>query len=208
MLKVLLSLYVSLSAFSLCAQQTMPDWSGPSELVVEDPNKTVTDLVPSVTDKNKVSISWRVSGDLPKFFAIERSIDGKIFEVIAVLSNLEKQGFFQWMDDAPKRGRNFYRLRYASAEADSLYSRTVAASVSADLPIKFYPNPVDQILIVRSEMPIDVQITDATGKLRITQAKVQGLATINVSSLEKGIYLIRFSNKLTGVMYQEKLLKN
>jgi hypothetical protein len=57
-------------------------------------------------------------------------------------------------------------------------------------------------------MPIDVQITDGTGKLRITQPKVQGLATINVSSLEKGIYLIRFSNKLTGVMYQEKLLKN
>lgn len=77
-----------------------------------------------------------------------------------------------------------------------------------DVTLKFYPNPVDQILIVRSDLPVDVQITDGNGRPRITEARVQGLHTMNVSSLEKGIYIIRFSDKLTNVIFQEKLIKN
>jgi hypothetical protein len=51
-------------------------------------------------------------------------------------------------------------------------------------------------------------ITDANGRLRVSASRVQGLHTINVASLEKGVYLIRVINKLTNVMSQEKLMKN
>ena len=209
MLKVLLSLYVSLSALSLAAQTAAPDVTSPAEVVVEDPGQTITDIVPIVNEKGKVNLTWRVSDTIPEFFAIERSNDdGKNFEIVAVLSNLERRKFYQWTDEAPRNGRNLYRLRYSFKPSDSLYSKTVAASVTANVSIKFYPNPVDHILIVRSETPIDVHIIDANGKVRISRSTVNGLGTINVSSLEKGLYLIRFSNKLTAVMYQEKLVKN
>ena len=71
----------------------------------------------------------------------------------------------------------------------------------ASATFKFYPNPVDHVLIVRSESALDVVIADATGRIRITQSRVQGLHAINVSSLEKGIYLIRFINKHTNLVY-------
>ena len=73
---------------------------------------------------------------------------------------------------------------------------------------KFYPNPVDHVLIIRSDAPLDVMISDANGRLRISETRVQGLHTINVSSLEKGVYLLRIVNKLTNMLTQEKLMKN
>jgi hypothetical protein len=63
-------------------------------------------------------------------------------------------------------------------------------------------------LIIRSEFAIDMQIVDANGKARITQNKLQGLQTLNVASLEKGMYILRISNLTTGMVTQERLLKN
>jgi len=186
----------------------MPDWTGPSEMVVEDPNKNVTDLTYTTNKENgRLLLSWKIAGNIPEFFSVERSENGKSFEAVAVLNNLKAQRYYQWTDDAPKKGRSFYRLRYSFSQGQSLYSRTIPVIIVDNTSFKFYPNPVDHVLIVRSDSPIDVQISDANGKLRISQTNIQGLHTINVASLEKGIYLIRFSNKLTAVMSQEKLIK-
>jgi hypothetical protein len=208
MLKVLLYAYVSLLAHACYSQDTLAEWSSPGELVVEDPSRTVSDISASNLDRGKLQLTWKLAGDAPQFFSIERSNDGKNFETVGVINKLGVQKTFQWIDEAPKNGRSFYRLRYSFREGESLYSKTLSASITAPPTYKFYPNPVDHVLIVRSDTPIDVQISDATGKIRITQPRVQGIHTINVSSLEKGIYLIRFSNKLTSVMFQEKLIKN
>jgi hypothetical protein len=85
---------------------------------------------------------------------------------------------------------------------------TIPVTIAGYVAFKFYPNPVDHVLIVRTEAPLDLMITDANGRLRLSESHVQGLHTINVSSLEKGVYLIRFINKLTNIMSQEKLIKN
>lgn len=208
MLKVLLYVYVSLLTLACYSQAPLPEWSGPSDMVVEDPNKTIYELNTIFNDNGKLTLNWKVRGYIPNYFAIERSDNGKNFEVVGVLNNLSTQSYFQWTDEVPKKGRSFYRIRYSSDTGDSLYSKTAPVSIAGYIAFKFYPNPVDHVLIVRSEAPIDVQISDATGKVRISQPRVQGLYTINVSSLEKGVYLIRFSNKLTNVMSQEKLIKN
>ncbi len=139
---------------------------------------------------------------------IERSENGKTFEVVTVINNVEKKPFYHWTDDAPKKGRSFYRIKYSFGQGPDLYSSTVNVAFSGYIDFKFYPNPVDHILIVRSDNPIDVHISDAAGKVRISETRVHGIYTINVASLEKGIYLIRFSSKLTNMVTQEKLIKN
>lgn len=208
MLKVLLSIYVSFITLASYSQLPVPDWTGPSELVVEDPNKNVTDLIYTNNIENgRLLLTWKIASSAPDFFSVERSDNGKIFEVVAVLNNIKPQRYFQWTDEAPKKGRSYYRLRYAFNQGESLYSKTIPVIISDNTSFKFYPNPVDHVLIIRSETPVDVQISDANGKLRISQPNIHGLHTINVSSLETGIYLIRFSNKLTAVMSQEKLIK-
>ncbi len=150
----------------------------------------------------------QIHGELPDFFTIERSENGRSYEPVTVMNNLVKRDQHQWTDDAPKKGRSFYRIKYSFGQGPELFSSTVTVAIAGYTDYKFYPNPVDHILIVRSDTPIDVQISDANGKIRISESRVRGIHTINVSSLEKGIYLIRFSSKLTNVMSQDKLIKN
>jgi hypothetical protein len=181
---------------------------GPSDVMMEDPNRIISELSSRITENSKIILSWMVSSALPDFFAIERSDNGKSYEVVTVLNNLTPQKIFQWTDDVPRKGRSFYRIRYAFRQGDSLYSKAIRVTIAGYVAFKFYPNPVDHVLIIRTEAPLDVMISDANGRLRISESKVQGLHTINVSSLEKGVYLIRFINKLTNFMSQEKLMKN
>ncbi len=93
MLKGLLYIFVSLFAFAGYSQtQGVPEWSGPAESVMEDPNKIVSDLSATLTEGSKILLSWKVNGDLPDFFAIERSENGKIYEVVTVLNKLSPGG--------------------------------------------------------------------------------------------------------------------
>ncbi|MBL7696724.1 MAG: T9SS type A sorting domain-containing protein [Chitinophagaceae bacterium] len=207
MFKILLSIYVSFLALASYSQTHVPEWS-PAEYVKEDPGRIITDLSSRLTESSKIILSWIVDGSLPDYFAIERSNNGKSYDVVSVLTNLSKQKAYSWTDDAPVKGRSFYRIRYSYKEGDSLYSKTLPVTVIGEPTFRFYPNPVDHVLIVRSESPLDVVITDASGRLRISQARITGLQAINVSSLEKGIYLIRFVNKHTNQVSQEKLVKN
>ena len=91
---------------------------------------------------------------------------------------------------------------------DSIIRKPLDVQIAGDISFKFYPNPVDNILIIRSENPLDIQIIDATGKTRLSQANLQGLQTINVSTLEKGIYILRVNNRLANTIVQERLVKN
>jgi hypothetical protein len=207
MFKILLSIYVSFLALASYSQSPA-EWLSPSDAVSEDPNRIINELSSRITENSKINLSWTVKDSLPDFFAIERSDNGKDFEVISVLNNLIRQNYFQWTDDAPKKGRSFYRIRYSYSNGDSLYSKTIPVVIAGNTTFKFYPNPVDHVLIIRTEAPLDVKISDANGRLRISETRVQGLHTVNVSSLEKGVYLIRVTNKLTNVMSQEKLIKN
>ena len=210
MLKGLLFIFLCLCGYSGHAQGYSLD--APNDVSAAflngDSLAVIKDLQYSVIEKGKVMITWKISEDIPEFVVIERSDNGKKFETVSVLNHLSSKPVYQWIDDSPKKGKNFYRIRHASPEGLPVYSRTITCLIDGYVFFKFYPNPVDQILIIRSEAPIDVIITDGNGKIRITHPKISGLQTLNVSSLEKGMYVIRFIDKLTNTMSQEKLVKN
>ena len=168
---------------------------------------TITDFNYTLKGNDKIHLQWKLSNqESVDFFSIERSANGKDFEMIEVLKLLQDNRF-EFTDESPLMGRSFYRVR-TSVKGRPVYSSPISVYVGADIPFKFYPNPADNILIVRSDIPLDVQIADGTGEVRITHLKVQGLQTINVSSLEKGIYMIRFTNKVSNIVTTEKLFKN
>jgi len=83
----------------------------------------------------------------------------------------------------------------------------IAATPSADVSCKFYPNPVDKVLIIRSESGVELLISDRFGKPLITDKFPAGLKVIDVSALEPGIYVITLFQKETGRQLTEKLVK-
>ena len=181
----------------------------PAGFTTADSALFITDLTSVVRDNSKVIINWKNSSQVsPEFVVVERSSAGGDFEMVAVLKQPLQGASFEWMDDAPTRGRNLYRIRFDGEDGQPYYSKIVSALIVGDISFRFYPNPVDNILILRSEGALDVQVLDAAGKVRVSQSRMQGIQTINVSSLEKGIYYLRINNRSTGVVTQERLMKN
>jgi hypothetical protein len=182
--------------------------------IIFSPNLFTADTLPSpihnfgITQKdNKALLRWK-SDSIPaaeSFYAIERSSNGIDFNPIGITKNISG-GWFEFLDDAPVKGKLFYRVKLSTTQA-SYFSETIAATPSADASCKFYPNPVDKVLIVKSELNVDVQIADASGKPLITERLPGGLKVLDVSGLEPGIYVITLFQKETNKLVTDKLVK-
>ena len=81
-------------------------------------------------------------------------------------------------------------------------------NVLPDVDFKFYPNPTDKLLIIRTGHAIDVQILDASGASRLTRQIQAGIQIINVSSLEKGNYVLKVADRESNRVVSEQLVKN
>jgi hypothetical protein len=166
----------------------------------------VDGLVASVKDNNKVVLKWQANA-LPgeSFFVVERSINGTDFTAIGVLKDA-LQGAFEFMDDSPIRGKLYYRIKFTSGQSFT-YSSIIAIVLSGDISCRFYPNPVDKALIIRSEWAVDLQIADKFGKPLISSRLPAGLKIVDVSSLEPGVYVITLFQKDSNRLVTEKLVK-
>lgn len=174
-----------------------------------DTTSFITDLSVTIFENAKVILNWKQPEDTSLTFAtIERSSGGRDFEVVAVLKQSEIKPDNEWIDDAPAKGHSQYRIKFSGKSGQPVFSKSTEAVIAGDISFRLYPNPVDNILIIRSEALLDIQVIDATGKQRVSINSLQGLQTINVSALEKGIYFLRINNHTTGLITQEKLLKN
>ena len=161
----------------------------------------------SLRNNSKVLLSWKVTNNSIDFFSIERSCNGKEFETLAVLKQVTGQLKMNWIDEQPAKGKNQYRIVCSTLEGKKSYSGVITAQVNGNISFRFYPNPVDDVLIVRSEQAIDITVIDEYGKVRITENQLQGLQMINVSTLEKGVYILRVYNQQLNLQSQEKLVK-
>jgi hypothetical protein len=207
MFRAILSVCLVLAVLSAFSQTESIEYI--STPVSVDSVSVVSDLSTNIKDNNRVILSWKVNDSIiPEFFSVERSVNGKDFDIIAIIKISRSVQKFEYTDESPVKGRSIYRIRCAWKEGAQVYSAPVTVQLTGEASFKFYPNPVDNILIIRSDAPLEVQISDASGKTRFVFSKVHGLQTFNVSTLEKGIYLMRVTNRLTNVISQDKLIKN
>lgn len=170
--------------------------------------KPITNFSVSIKEDNKPILRWQsLSVNKENFFSIERSHDGVDYEVIGVIKNaVTEDGFFEFTDDAPFRGKIYYRVKFTSNK-QLFFSEAFFTSISEDISCKFYPNPVDKMLIVRSDLPVDIQINDALGKSFILTHLEAGLRILDVSALPPGIYVIILQQKDNNKLVTERLVK-
>ena len=162
----------------------------------------------TITEKDsKALLRWKADtlAIAESFYAVERSNNGIDFSMVGITKSTNN-GWIEFLDDSPPKGKIFYRIKLTAGQ-NSFYSEMIAASPAADVSCKFYPNPVDKILIVKSELSIELQISDRFGKPLITDKFPGGLKVIDVSSLEPGIYIVTLFQKETSHQVTEKLVK-
>ena len=64
-------------------------------------------------------------------------------------------------------------------------------SFTSDSKFKVYPNPSNGIVKIKTETPADVVVMDITGKTVYTMNQVTSDSQLNLSSLQKGIYMAK-----------------
>jgi hypothetical protein len=71
--------------------------------------------------------------------------------------------------------------------------------------IKMWPNPSTGIVRIATENPVNVVITDISGKVVFTMNEVSNEMQLNLSSLQKGIYLAKMTTN-EGVEQTQKIV--
>jgi hypothetical protein len=167
------------------------------------------DFTATPNGSNHVLLKWdtdsAADGD---YFVIERSSDETHYETIGVVKVAEGTEHYEIMDGAAPNGSDFYRIKYTARTGTPVYSKTMQLSLSGAVDFKFYPNPVDKLFIVRTDHAIDLEIIDAAGVVRLSKRLQAGIQVINASSLEKGVYVLRVTDKESNRAVSHQLVKN
>ncbi|MBS1660785.1 MAG: T9SS type A sorting domain-containing protein [Bacteroidetes bacterium] len=162
-----------------------------------------------VRESHKVWLQWDVDSAMEgDYFIIERSPDGSHYETIGALRSKGIKESYELTDIAPPNGANFYRIKYTGQSTRQAYSKVMQLSLSGEVDFRFYPNPVDKLFIVRTEHSIDIQVLDANGSVRLSKRLQPGIQVINASSLERGVYVLRVTDKESNRAISQQLLKN
>lgn len=146
-----------------------------------------------VRQKDKLYLSWQTASEQNSdYFDIEHSTNGKDFfkiESISAKGNSNITQHYSFIDQNPKKGLNYYRLKQMDMDGNFEYSKTISIVFESE-EITFYPNPTTGIIYF-SESVKDIVIYDMLGKeiLRINTPSEQ----VDLSHLLNGTYIIKMN---------------
>ena len=208
MKKLTCCILLAVTCSFVCQAQQTPD-SAEGSRILTGGLPSFVNFTAVVRESNKVWLQWDVdSAAEGDYFIIERSSDGSHYETIGALRSTGIKDRYELTDIAPPNGPNFYRIKYTGQSTGIAYSKAMQLSLSGDVDFRFYPNPIDKLFIVRTEHSIDLQILDATGSIRLSKRLQPGIQVVNASSLERGVYILRVTDKESNRAISQQLLKN
>ena len=151
-------------------------------------------------------LEWRASSTSPSVqFFIERSTDGRNFEVAGSISATLFNQVFAFYDVAPAARLNYYRIKMVEQDGSISYSAIISlASDVKDLAVSIRPGYIINgiaNLVVRSEKAtqLRVSVVDVSGKTvmqrLLTVPAGTGSYPIDVSLLASGVYYINVAGE-------------
>jgi hypothetical protein len=143
------------------------------------------------------------------YFIVEKSSDAIHFEMLSAMdASVGLDSVYSLVDNSVGPGTVSYRIRITGKDGKEICSKTVNMNSNAVADFRFYPNPVDKLLIIRSSHPLNIQITDMYGMVWFGQEVDAGMQIVNVSVLQKGNYILKATDKTTNSVISEQLVKN
>lgn len=148
-------------------------------------------------------ITWSTSQEInTSYFTVERSTDGRSFAPlnrIAATGNSTRVTEYNFTDNNPSQGLNYYRLAITDASGLVKYSNVKIVRNEGTVDVSIYPSPVKDLLnIVISADAADkatLFITNVNGQLlqqqNLTVNKGLNKVSFNTSSLMPGAYIIK-----------------
>lgn len=157
--------------------------------------------------ENKVTLTWQTATEINNsHFEIERSIDGVEYEKIGQIegngSTLETQ-LYEFTDDIPAKGRNYYRLKQVDFDGQFEYSDVIIIDYNKEVSVIIAPNPITQNGRLNIQMEqldqVDFILYDMTGKV-IKVYHVIDRNGIQLHDLSSGMYIYQ-------IRQQQRIIK-
>lgn len=158
-------------------------------------------------DNQQVRVTWSTASEENNaYFTVERSVDGKTWSAIGIVpggGNSNQIESYEFMDEKPIFGRQFYRITQTDVDGKSQTFRVVGVTLTAAAlevnSYKVYPNPSSGQVKVFSENAnleqAEITIINQQGQEMMSFENVNGrLFEVDLSHLPKGLYLIRIKN--------------
>lgn len=190
-----------------------------SEFALGDAGSTLPVIWLSFTGeevhKGIASLKWKTASELNnEGFEIQKSLDGKNFEVIGFVegagttNEIQTYGF----TDEHLQQNTYYRLRQIDFDGKFDYSRIIFVESSLHIahPFRVYPNPIGdatsihltyQLTEPNKVQPLQLQLHDMWGSLLlIFNGSIDELNDVlndHLSGLSQGVYLLTLSDFTT-----------
>ena len=155
----------------------------------------------------EIKLDWITASEINNdFFTLERSIDGRNFQEIAIIpgkgtsSEINKYNYF---DQNPEIGINYYRLKQTDFDGEYSYSNIVNAKIKNENHFLVYPSVVEEIITVEkninSEEDLTMIIHDLSGRSNktFTFSSEQNKIELLLTDLLPGIYFLSLYNDKT-----------
>lgn len=158
-----------------------------------------------------VQLEWQTAEEQNSdSFIIEHSGDGKEYKSIGMVdakgNGSTAPNKYTFNDNEPNLGNNYYRLKMTDKDGTFIYSDIRKMYFGAEQIISIYPNPAGKTVTLKGILEYEnLAITDMYGKKLIEKPNRQESATIDISTLSNGIYLIRLTKN--GEQKTLKLVK-
>ena len=153
-----------------------------------------------------VELSWTaISGNHVQLFELQKSIDGLNFETLGIINStsIEKDQIYDFVDDSPAYGMNYYRVMSVDDQNKTIFSNINAVKIEDVLgSVHLFPNPVRDELTVGFDLlkksKISILIYDALGQLIFDRTEVrsggENRFVVNTSCYQPGIYYAVIKN--------------
>ena len=144
-------------------------------------------------------------------FEVQRSNNITSFETVGTLPSQNASSSFMYAFIDKVSGSRyttlFYRIKQIDKDGKYSYSPVMKVKTEQMAGVQLIPNPVKEVATITSkELMKEMVITDISGRELFGHKSVTNYSTINVSSLAKGMYLVRISF-VNGVQQTMRLVK-
>ena len=156
-------------------------------------------------ENNRVKINWSTATETDNdHFTVERSSDGSDWSAVATVKgagNSTSLITYQAYDESPVNGTSYYRLKQTDFDGKATYSATDVVKLSGlakNISLFPVPNASNTVNIkgITDYSNHDFSLINTSGKIVFTTTLSK--SSVDLPSVETGIYIVRLTDKITG----------
>jgi hypothetical protein len=155
----------------------------------------------ALNNDHTITLNWNTQMEMNfSHFAIERSADGANWEQIGTVQakgNSAVQTDYNYTDEQPLSGTNYYRLTLVNMDDSYMYSQVVVMQSATIAKVSFFPNPAhDYVNVSLGETTgsqVTILLSSISGRLMQEKTTATGsgvVVTFPLFNIASGMYIL------------------